>query len=255
MKTFAATAGVLALSTLLGACDLAFSNFREEATDTWSKTYPLSPTGRLEISNTNGRITVEAGGGADVEARAVRKARGSTKEAAAENLKNVEIAETATPDLVKLETKIPSMHGGSASVDYIVRVPPGIAVVLQSSNGEIETVAVSGAVEMRTNNGTVEGRQLGGPVKARTNNGKVDVELTALTGDVTLGTNNGEVTLTLPKSSKADFNLELTNGEIEVDGFTVDGEKSRRRVSGSVNGGGPQVKADTTNGAIRVRGR
>jgi DUF4097 and DUF4098 domain-containing protein YvlB len=255
MKTFTAAAGVLALASLLGACDLAFSNFHEEATESWSKTFPLTATGRLEIANTNGRITVEAGGGADVEARAVRKARGATKEAAAENLKNVTIRETASPDLVKLETSIPSMHGGSASVDYIVRVPAGATVSLQSSNGEISITAVSGPVEMRTNNGTVEGHQLGGPVKARTNNGKVDVELAALTGDVTLGTNNGEVSLTLPKSSKADFNLELNNGEIEVEGFTVEGEKSRRRVNGTVNGGGSHVKADTTNGAIRIIGR
>lgn len=255
MKTFAAAAGVLALASLLGACDLAFSNFHEQATDNWSKTFPLSATGRLEIVNTNGRITVEAGGGADVEARAVRRARGATKEAAEANLKNVEIAETATPDSVKLETKIPSMHGGSASVDYMVRVPAGATVILQSSNGEIEITAVSGAVEMRTNNGTVEGHQLSGPVKARTNNGKVDVELTTLTGDITLGTNNGEVKLTLPKSSKADFNFELNNGEIDVEGFTVDGEKSRRRVNGTVNGGGPHIKADTTNGAIHIVGR
>lgn len=254
MKTFAAATGVVVLASLLGACDLAFSNFREEATESWSKTFPLNADGRLEIVNTNGRITVEAGGGSQVEARAVRKARGATKEAAAENLKNVEIQETASPTLVRLETRIPSFHG-SASVDYVVRVPAGATVSLQSSNGEIDISAVSGPVEMRTNNGTVEGRQLSGPVKARTNNGKVEVELTTLTGDVTLATNNGEVSLTLPRSSKADLNLELTNGEIEVDGFTVDGDKSRRRVTGTVNGGGPHIKADTTNGAIRIVGR
>ena len=77
-------AAIAILSGTLGACDLAFSSFNEQATETWTKSFPLSESGRLEVKNTNGYIRVEATSGNQVEVTAEKVGRGSTPEAAKE---------------------------------------------------------------------------------------------------------------------------------------------------------------------------
>lgn len=249
-----AAAGVLTLASLLGACDLAFQQFREESTDTWSKRYPLAATGKLEIINTNGQISVEPGSGTEVEVEAVRRAHGATKEAAAEALKKVEIVEEASADLVRLTTKTPRMRSGGVSVDYKVKVPVGATVNLQTVNGGIEVSAISGPVDVQATNGEISLHRMAGPVKVQTTNGEIEVEMASLTGDVKVGTTNGEVVLRMPKTSKADVDLQLTNGSISVDDLPFEGDKDRRRVRGRVNGGGPRIEAETVNGAITLAG-
>jgi DUF4097 and DUF4098 domain-containing protein YvlB len=247
--------GVLALASLTSACDLALSSGKEQASETWSKKYPLGATGKLTISNTNGRISVAAGGGDEVSVEATKKARGVTKEAAEETLKKIDIREDVSAGEVKLETKVVGAKTGNTSVDYVVHVPAGAAVNLSNVNGQIDITATTGAVHASVTNGTVEGHDLGGAVNASTTNGKIEVELKELTGDIKLGTTNGPVSLTLPSSSKADLSLEVTNGGIDVEGFTLDGDKERRRVRGRINGGGARIDAETVNGPIRIAGR
>lgn len=254
-RATAAAAGVLALTTLLGACDLAFQQFREESTSNWSKTYPLTATGRLEIVNTNGKISVVAGSGSEVQVEAVRRARGATKAAAEEALQKVEIVEEISADRVRLTTKTPRMRGGGVSVDYQIRVPAGAAANLQTVNGSIEVTAISGPVEVEATNGEIDLKQLGGPVKVQTTNGQIHVDLATLAGDVKLGTTNGEVRLQVPASSKADVDLQLTNGAISVDNLSFEGDKERRRVRGRINGGGSRIEVETTNGQITLAGR
>jgi hypothetical protein len=47
----------------------------------------------------------------------------------------------------------------------------------------------------------------------------------------------------------------VTNGTISTTDLSVTtAEQSRRRLEGTIGGGGPQVRLSTTNGEIRVRG-
>src|SRR5262245_51127914 len=74
---------VAALAVSLAACDIAVNgegglNFdlaAGKAQDTWTRTYPVDRSGRLEIINVNGRITAEATDGANVEVTAERTAK------------------------------------------------------------------------------------------------------------------------------------------------------------------------------------
>jgi DUF4097 and DUF4098 domain-containing protein YvlB len=83
----------------------------------------------------------------------------------------------------------------------------------------------------------------------------VTVELTSLaTDDVELRTTNGAVSLIIPASAKATIDASVTNGSISVDGLQVDTvQRSRRRLSSRVNGGGTPITVSTTNGDIRIR--
>jgi DUF4097 and DUF4098 domain-containing protein YvlB len=60
----------------------------------------------------------------------------------------------------------------------------------------------------------------------------------------------------MPSSAKADVHATCVNGRIAVDGLKLDGpETTRRRVEGRLNGGGPKVTLETTNGGIRLTGK
>ena len=258
LRTLAPLPLVAALS-LTAACDIALSGAREEATETVTRSYPLSSGGTLDIATTNGRIEVIAGTGPNVEVTAVKVAKAATKEGATELLKKLEIKEEVTPNLVKLRAERgsnsgPSLHswGTSTEIRYSVKVPASTKVLLNTTNGEIEVENVVASAQLETVNGQINARGLGGDVKASTTNGSVDIALASLTGDVNVETTNGGVTVRLPADAKAVLLGRTTNGGLSVDGLQVEEvERSRRRLEARLNGGGGRrVEAETTNGGI-----
>jgi Putative adhesin len=257
LRALAALPLVAALSSLTAACDIALSGAREEATETVTRSFPLSPGGTLDISTTNGRIEVVAGSGPTVEVKAVKVARAATKEGAAELLKNLQLKEEITADLVKLRAERGPKStltgwGTSTEVRYFVQVPANTKVLLSTTNGEIEVVNVTASAQLETVNGQINARGLGGDVKASTTNGGVDISFAALTGDVNVETTNGSVTVRLPADAKAVLLGRTTNGGLSVDGLQVEEvERSRRRLEAKINGGGGRrIEAETTNGGI-----
>jgi hypothetical protein len=248
------------LVALLGSagCDVAFSGFREEETDTWTRSYPLSASGRVEIGNTNGFIEVTAGSGQSVEVKAVRVARAASKEAAKEMLSKTTIKEEVTTDLVKLTTQRPAggwNHGG-VEVRYTITVPASARVELQTTNGRIGVTNVTAGTKLGTTNGEIDGRGLSGAISASTTNGSVDLELASLSDDVRVSTTNGQVNVRVPADAKATISTRWTNGGVEMNGLTVEEvEKSRRRFDGRLNGGGARIDVETTNGGITLAKR
>ena len=150
---------LVAAFSLTAACDIALSGAREEATETVTRSFPLSPGGTLDITTTNGRIDVVAGPGNTVEVKAVKVAKAATKEGAAELLKKLQIKEEVTADLVKLRAERSggaSLNwGSSAEVRYSVKVPANTKLVLNSTNGEIEVVDVTAGSHLETVNGQI----------------------------------------------------------------------------------------------------
>jgi DUF4097 and DUF4098 domain-containing protein YvlB len=264
VRAFAALPLAAALS-LTAACDIALSGAREEATETITRSFPLSAGGTVDISTVNGRIEVVAGTTPTVEVKAIKTAKAATKEGAQDLLKKFEIKEEVSPSLVKLRAEKrssdgPSLNGWRTSVEvrYVVQVPASAKVVLSTTNGHIEVVDVKAAASLETVNGTIEGRGLGGEIKASTVNGGVNISVAALTGDVAVETTNGGVTVRLPTDDKALLVGRTTNGGLDVDGLQVEEvERSRRRLEARLNGGGDhRVSVETTNGGInftRVR--
>jgi DUF4097 and DUF4098 domain-containing protein YvlB len=249
---------ITAVITLAG-CDIVVGGLtgKEVAKDEWTRSYSLAPDGQVEIVNANGAIVATPAAGPQVEIRAERKAGASSLEAANDLLKRIEIRENATPAKVRLETKAPSMLGRHAQVNYFVKVPKGVSVRLTNSNGAVEVTGLQSSVWAETTNGGVTGRDLSGAVEAMTTNGGVHVEVSAVAaGGIRLQTTNGGVALTLPSAAKADIQATCVNGGISVSGLTLDAsEQSRRRLDAKLNGGGPRIELETTNGGVKITGK
>jgi hypothetical protein len=225
-----------------------------KATDVWNRSYTIAPGGRLQIENTNGRIEALPAAGSQIEIRAERIAKASTDEAARELLKQSELHEDVSAAQIRIQTKMPRQRFSRQSLEvrYHVRVPKGLAVDFETVNGGVRLENLEGQIAASTTNGGVTGTGLSGTVKATTTNGGVEIEMAAVTGELELETTNGGIRLQLPGSIKANLDARCVNGGISVSGFEVQGEQSRRRVSGAINGGGPRISAETTNGGIRI---
>lgn len=244
-------------------CDIAMADHKEQATAEWRKSYQLQGDGRVEITNVNGKIRVLPSTGNTVDVVATKTGRGSSQEVAKENLDRVEIRESQADGIIKIETHLPRSGGlfgnTNAVVEYVVRVPPSAEVRATTVNGGVEIDGVEGRVIAEATNGGIEGRGIGGPIQASTTNGGVDVELTRVAdAGVRLECTNGGITLRLPSDAKASIVARVTNGGIDTGNlpFTARGDtSSRRRLDGDLNGGGPKITLEGTNGGITLVAR
>jgi DUF4097 and DUF4098 domain-containing protein YvlB len=255
---------ILALSVAIvstTACDIATADLKHAVTGEWRKTYTLEPGGRLEISNVNGRIRVDSAPGDQIEIVAEKKGKGASEDTAKQAMDRIEIKEDVSGSTIRIETKTPrsggGLFGGSTEVSYSVRVPAGAEVKLTTVNGGIELSRLSGRITAETTNGAITAREVGGALKATTTNGGIDVELTQLAnGGVTLGCTNGGIKLRLPAGAPATISASTSNGGIDTSGLTLDTtESTQRSLEARMNGGGPVIKLEGTNGGIRIAAR
>lgn len=257
---------MLVLPMLLVAaagCDIAMADFAEKQTAEWRKTYELRPGGRVDISNVNGKIDVMPGQGDTVEVVATKIARAGSKDEAKQALGRIEIRESASADGIKIETHF---DRGAATlfskanwqVQYSVKVPANAELKVSTVNGGVEIAGISGRITAETTNGGVKARDVAGMIEATTTNGGVEVDLVEVPeGGVKLECTNGGIRLSLPSSARASVSARITNGGINTDGlaFETRGTTNRRRLDGDLNGGGPRISLEGTNGGIRIQAR
>lgn len=246
----------------------------------FQQSYPLSAGGELSVENTNGGITVEAWDRAEVRVEAVKQVKAATSEKAEELMKQIKIDVRQSAGSVRIETKLPRSGSGlldwltgneaSFSVTYKIQAPRDVAATLVSTNGglrltgtrgraNLETVnggvtveRTEGDVEVETTNGAITVIEAEGAFQGSTTNGGITAQLTRVDGDISLLTTNGAVTLRVPRDLRANLDVATTNGGIHSDLEVAGGEKSRKRLSGEINGGGGLLKIRTTNGGVRI---
>jgi Toastrack DUF4097 len=259
---------IFAAAVGLAACDIqageghGFSlDFAAgKARDTWTRTYTLPAGGRIELININGRIEATPASGNQIELTGVRTAKAMSDEKAKDLLAKIEIREEVGEGRVRVEVRAPRMGGMSGhDVAWTVKVPRGIHVDFKTTNGGVRLEELAGGeIHAQTVNGGVTGTRLtSSTIEGSAVNGGVKMELASALppeGRVELDTVNGGVTLQLPETSRATINMRAVNGGVEVIELDValQGEKSRRRLEGTLNGGGARVNLSTTNGGVRL---
>lgn len=234
-----------------------------KAQDTWSRTYKVAADGRFELINVNGRITAEATDGSEVVVEARRTAKGRSDEAAKELLARLEIREEVGGSRVRVESRPPRTSGfGGHEIEWTVKVPKGLTVDLRTVNGGVRLDGLSGEVHAKTTNGGVKGVGIIPTiVEASSVNGGIEIELGApldSTDSVDIETVNGGASLAMPSESKATIAARAVNGGVRVNDLDIQKEEqsnenqSRRRLNGTMNGGGARVNISTTNGGVRL---
>jgi DUF4097 and DUF4098 domain-containing protein YvlB len=130
-----------------------------------------------------------------------------------------------------------------------------VRFVGRTVNGGIDASALPADAEAYTVNGGVSVKA-GGNIRAETVNGGVEAAFGRAdwTGQIHLKTVNGGIEVALPGDASAELRAETVNGDIETDfPVSVTGRFSKRRLSGTIGGGGRQLALSTVNGGIEIR--
>lgn len=266
-------AATLAVGLATSACDIktsadgdfSFGISGGRATETWSRTYRMAENGRFELVNVNGRITAEPAGGTEVVVEGRKTAKARSDEGAKELLAKLEIREEVGGSTVRVESRPPRLSGFSShEVEWTVKVPKGVILDLRTVNGGVRLNDLSNEIHAKTTNGGVKGEGIvPSVIEASAVNGGVEFTLGApleTTDAIELETVNGGVSLDLPSDSKATIAARCVNGGVRVSDLEIARDEQsndferKRRLNGTINGGGAKVNLNTTNGGVQLNG-
>jgi hypothetical protein len=266
-------AAPVALLLLLTACDVRVSDngvsmgvFSGRASETWTRSYTLPKGGRLEIVSTSGPITVTAASGPTVEVKVEREARSASDEEAKASLAESPVQETVDAASARVEIRRTTRsdqggprRGGQMTSSVTVSLPAGLEASFTTENGAIRIDQVDGQLRASTSNAAINGNGLAGSIAATAVNGGIRIAMQSVAGEVELSVVNGGIELLLPTATRARLEATALNGGVSVDDRLqlvaeegADGGPARRRIQGTLNGGGPLVSAQATNGGVRI---
>ena len=231
----------------------------DELTEVFQQIYPLSPTGRVHISNINGDVHINVWDQNSVKVDAVKRAYSQQR------LSEVTIDVTNTEDSVKIKTRYPQNQnsGGNredsaASVEYTLTVPRGARLQgAELVNGSLDIEGLQGDVNASLVNGAVKAERLGGAVKLSTVNGRIAVNASGLENakGVALNSVNGAIELVVPGGAGANVAASTIHGPITNDFGLIEekGQYVGRNLSGQIGSGGPKVRLNNVNGSIAIK--
>ncbi|MBA3853239.1 MAG: hypothetical protein C0503_02430 [Gemmatimonas sp.] len=229
---------------------------------TWNWNGTLAEGRTVLLHNVNGSVRFESGSGDRVEVQAEKRWRRGDPDDV-----RIEARQLSNGNVVICamwrsgdSCRESGIDGGDrewnrnndVSVHFVVRVPAYANVDANTVNGGVEVAELRGRVEANTVNGNIEAASSGGPVRARTVNGSIRAR-GQVSEDLDYQTVNGSIEIELPANTNADVSLRTTNGRVTSDfPITFTGEINPRRIDAKVGNGGPELRARTVNGGIRL---
>ncbi len=240
-------------------------------------TVPFSDPSRpksVKISLINGGITVKGYAGKEV----IIEGRGDMVRNRREAPPGMHRIDAGGPGLQVEESENTmtigtNRPGNSGQIN--LQVPFDTSLKLRTVNGgNIVVDGVAGDLDIDNTNGGVTLTHISGTVVAHALNGKMLVSMDKLTPNkpMSFSSFNGDVDVTLPADARANVKIKTDNGEIFSDfdvkldlsshAPTVEDNRSNRGryrvrfdhgVSGTINGGGPELQFTTFNGNIYIR--
>jgi hypothetical protein len=180
---------------------------------------------------------------------------------------------------------------GGASFEAVITVPSRFDLHVQTGDGDVVVGSFEGAADIRTGDGDVLLESLRGPsISLHTGDGDVqalaleattisldtgdgDLRISEASGEVTARTGDGDVSIGIGRY--AGLSIRTGDGDVtvsadpsiaanvEVDGedlslaraFALSGRVSDDHLSGTLNGGGPELSIRTGDGSISIRAR
>jgi hypothetical protein len=125
---------------------------------------------------------------------------------------------------------------------------------LGSGSGDVELrQSGPGDVRAETGSGSLHLHGVNGGLKASTGSGDIDVEGQPVT-DWKLSTGSGSIQMALGTGAKFNLVADTGSGSVNVSQpISMQGSLNHHHISGSVNGGGPIIHANTGSGDITIR--
>jgi DUF4097 and DUF4098 domain-containing protein YvlB len=127
------------------------------------------------------------------------------------------------------------------------------ATKISTSGGNISAKNFIGDFDASTSGGNIDLKGTDSRIDAETSGGSVYAEYTGENKGIKLETSGGEVTLKVPKNISADVNLSTSGGSVNCDLTMSDIQKSSNSsLRGKVNGGGKEIKLESSGGDVKL---
>ncbi len=229
-------------------------------TEKFEQSYALSANGRVNVSNVNGSIVVEAWERNEVRLEATKIA--DTKEA----LADVQLKIDSRADSFSVEADYDSWrqrgekgwkNHGKLEIQFRLSVPrTAVLDDIETVNGSVTVSNFVNMTKVSAVNGNVNASNLRGTAYLETVNGEVAADFDRLEpgSKISLETVNGRVNLVIPSDANATIKADSLNGEIKNDfGLPVrKGKYVGRDMYGRVGTGDVQIRMESVNGPLSV---
>jgi hypothetical protein len=282
----AAAATLSILAPLAKAADHDWdSSYPVKEEQTIRNSYQLTGAGKktLEVDNIFGNIEVVGVSGNEVRMVVTETFRAETQDRLVRAKKEVSLDVTNENGALRLYVNGPFRchcndgdgwgsreHAGYiVKMDFKLEVPNNMDVALSTVNdGQVKLSGVTGDYRVHNVNGSIDITDAAGSGVAKTVNGHVKVSFRENPkANSEFGSINGEVVLSFAQNLSADFRFKNMNGGVYTDyelaslpqqAATEKRENGRfiyradRFTGGRVGNGGPEIKVENLNGAIRI---
>jgi putative adhesin len=255
------------MRALLGIAVLALSAAPPPpAADNFQWHGSIGPGHSIEIKGVNGDVRAEPSGSNEVEVVAEKTANRDNPDSV-----RIEVvphdgdvticAVYPSRDSSRPNECLPGTAGhmstqnNDVQVRFTVRVPARVVFVGRTVNGGLDASRLNGDLVLATVNGSVTFSTTG-EARATTVNGSIKGEMgqAMWSGTLEMNTVNGGITLALPQDLNSDVKLTTVNGDIQSDfPVTVSGTMTRRKLEGTIGGGGRLLALSTTNGSVTLK--
>jgi DUF4097 and DUF4098 domain-containing protein YvlB len=257
--------------------------------ETIQKTFQVSSSARVDLSNIRGSVDIRPGEGNLVEVTAIKYTESGDADAT-----EIELSQ-ALDGSVKIATHFPDgwwlwLTGSRpCRVDYVVKVPQGSKLRLKGVENSLLVDGLEGEFNVTSVSGDLTLRKLTGPMRVNTVSGDVlisglsgtfdfvtvsgDLELSdgrltavnakTVSGNLTIQTSlsdgpyrfdsvSGEVRLYLPAETRCSAHLSTLNGDIYSAFPTSNYSRWHGKQAMDVQGGGVAVTASSVSGNLQL---
>ncbi|MFN8414273.1 MAG: DUF4097 family beta strand repeat-containing protein [Anaerolineales bacterium] len=211
----------------------------------------------LKIADDAGGVTVTGGDVKTVQVKAIKTAYDSTQARADAEVKGIQFTVEQNGNAITIKYELPKSMNFSNhinTVDFIVTVPTGVVVNINSSSGEVHVVGTKGNVDIKNSFGDVTLENIEGALTVHTNSGKVTAtSIVAGTENIDLSSDFGEVIL--KKAGGKDISLDSNSGNITMSEVRATGEFTVNTDFGNTkfeNGSADALHLETNSGKVSL---
>jgi beta-lactamase regulating signal transducer with metallopeptidase domain len=253
----------------------------------FDRTLTVSGAAQLAISTGSGNIHFTRGSGNQIHIHGqIHVNHDGSEEQARQIAASPPIEQSGDVIRVGQHQEREQWHG--ISIDYQIEAPAGTQLAANSGSGDIDDDGVGQNAKLQTGSGDIHANGLEGPITVKTGSGNIVAEQSGQ-GDVIAETGSGDIEL---KDIHGGFHGQTGSGDIKASGtpsaywtletgsgsielwtgnapvtldastgsgsvttdhqMTVQGSFDHHHIRGTLNGGGPTIRAQTGSGEIHI---
>lgn len=251
-----------------GLLAAVFAPASPDAVRQFHRTLPLSADGRLSISTYKGSITVTPWDRAEADITARVEADGTDSDAD-EKVARTEVRIDGGGDSVRVKSDYDKVrergflgiftfsHGTLPFVHYTIHMPATARLDIDDYKSTTRVTGLRADLKLHTYKGEVVVEGLDGAAHVDTYKGDVRISFNRYSHASRFETYKGTFEVRLPRDSRFELDADGgRRGEVDTD-FAVavhSGRRGGEHSRGSVNGGGPSLRFESSRGSLRLHG-